>query len=161
MNEEDQRKDIEKRAVLISVAVMLYIIAIATVIIGSVIGQHMHNEDIGAQIGVIGMFVLAAVATGLIVYANISVPKKIEHDDSASDQKTTGASQNQDPRHASSGDGFSVFNSLMKLYWLIITVVYLGISFITMKWYITWLIWLIAAAVEQGIKIIHTLCKNR
>ena len=155
MNEEEQRKAVEKRAVLISIAVMLYIIAVAAVIIGSLIGGRLDKEDFGAQIGVICMFVIAAVATGLIVFANMSVPKhqSLNKDDSTS-------SPSVPPVKGNEGE-FSAFSSLMKLYWLVVTIVYLGVSFLTRAWYITWLIWLIGGAVEQGIKIIHTLCTNK
>ena len=171
MNEEEQRKAVEKRAVLVSTAVMLYIIGVAAVIIGSVIGEHLNNEDIGAEIGVITMFVLAAVATGLIVYANMTVPKRMvnrieNHTASSTNEKSNTADTQksdagQQPVNEKSDTEFTPFNSLMKLYWLVVTIVYLGVSFLTMKWYITWLIWLIAAAVEQGIKIIHAIVENK
>ena len=37
-------------------------------------------------------------------------------------------------------------NPWMKGYWLLVTALYLGISFYTMRWDITWIIWLVAAA---------------
>ena len=43
------------------------------------------------------------------------------------------------------------WTSLSKLYWMIVTIIFLGISFWTMAWHISWLIWLIASAVWQAI----------
>ena len=37
-------------------------------------------------------------------------------------------------------------NPWIKGYWLLVTALYLGISFYTMRWDITWIIWLLAAA---------------
>ena len=169
MNEEEQQKTVEKRAVLISTAVMLYIIAVVAVIIGALIGNRLNNEDVGAEIGVIIMFVIAAVATGRIVYANMSVSKQMPHNTNAPVNSTAQKqdtwqvppTSGSDGRSANGAGEFSAFSSLMKLYWLVVTIVYLGLSFLTRAWYITWLIWLIAAAVEQGIKIIHMLTTNK
>jgi hypothetical protein len=43
------------------------------------------------------------------------------------------------------------------LYWSIVTIIYLGVSFLTSAWHITWLIWLIATAIEQALKIIFEI----
>jgi heme/copper-type cytochrome/quinol oxidase subunit 2 len=40
---------------------------------------------------------------------------------------------------------------------IITVIIYLGISFITMAWYITWIIWLVFALVTQIIKLIFIL----
>ena len=37
------------------------------------------------------------------------------------------------------------------VYWLIITAVYLGISFFTMDWHITWIIWVIAGVLYPAV----------
>ena len=49
-------------------------------------------------------------------------------------------------------------NPWMKGYWLLVTALYLGISFYTMRWDITWIIWLVAAA---GGMIIYAFTKKR
>lgn len=47
-----------------------------------------------------------------------------------------------------------MFRQIMEIYWLLVTIVYFVISFSTMKWYITWIIWLIGAALDRAIRII-------
>ena len=50
-----------------------------------------------------------------------------------------------------------VLASILKIYWLLVTVIYLGLSFTTGAWAITWLIWLIASAIEQAIKLLFSI----
>ena len=46
--------------------------------------------------------------------------------------------------------------AIMSAYWSVVTCIYLCVSFLTFKWYITWLIWPIAAAVNT---IIIAICR--
>ena len=64
-----------------------------------------------------------------------------------------------DEKHSSSEN--IVLESILKIYWLIVTVIYLGLSFTTGAWAITWLIWLIASAVEIAIKLLFGLDEKK
>lgn len=46
---------------------------------------------------------------------------------------------------------FKKLRAFFKLYWMMVTIIYLGVSFDTGRWGITWLIWLIAVAVKEAI----------
>ncbi len=46
-----------------------------------------------------------------------------------------------------------------KLFWTLTTIVYLWISFTTGKWAISWLVWLIAVAVEQAATMFYYMFK--
>ena len=48
-------------------------------------------------------------------------------------------------------------NSVKNLYWVIVTIIYLSVSFSTGAWHISWLIWLIATAIEQALTIIFSI----
>ena len=50
--------------------------------------------------------------------------------------------------------GLRMFRQVMEIYWLVVTIIYFVISFSTMKWYITWVIWLIGAALDRAIRIL-------
>ena len=129
----------QKKARNMSIAVFLYIFSIAFLI--------FFAAAVGAPIiGVTGMFICIAAATGLIVYTKSLVPvdlipyvkgaKMAEYkmaDYRMPDAKT---------------DRLAAF---FKLYWMLVTIIYLGVSFWTGRWAITWLIWLIAAAVKEAI----------
>lgn len=195
-----------RRAINISVAVMMYILG-AAILIALSIFFPSH----GGEIGVILLLVFVAAATGLIIYTNLSIPQDLrpyfddEHPSypgydynptgsSSTDANSSGSTEvaKTDGSAGSSGNAENygadknansnngtgyygcgnaasrksvyknpVMASVMKLYWLIVTIIYLGISFATMAWYITWLIWLIGAAVEQAIKLIYVICSDR
>ena len=46
-----------------------------------------------------------------------------------------------------------MFKQVMEIYWLVVTVIYFAFSFLTGRWGISWLIWLIGAAVDRAIRI--------
>ena len=50
--------------------------------------------------------------------------------------------------------------SIMDVYWITVTCVYIAISFLTFAWGITWIIWPIAALVEWLINDAYTV-KNK
>ena len=50
--------------------------------------------------------------------------------------------------------------SICELVELITLIIYLVISFLTMAWHITWIIWLIDAAIESVIKLIYGMRDN-
>lgn len=47
-----------------------------------------------------------------------------------------------------------MFKQILEIYWLLVTVIYFAVSFLSGRWGITWLIWLIGVAVERAIHII-------
>jgi len=47
-----------------------------------------------------------------------------------------------------------MFRQIMEIYWLVVTIIYFALSFLTMRWGITWIIWLIGAAVDRAIRIL-------
>ena len=166
-----------KRARNFSISIMLYILAVAVLIALSIL-----FDDKGAEIGVVLLFVFAAIATGLIIFTNMSIPQelipyfkkqdfysdyvkaeRIISNDVKSDgnifteNKSEASAKNTTPLKRNTS---YVFSSIMKLYWLLVTIIYLGISFLTSRWDITWLTWLIAVAVEQAIRIIYSINKD-
>ncbi|MFA6938205.1 MAG: hypothetical protein WCQ67_08235 [Treponema sp.] len=166
-----------KRARNFSISIMLYILAVAVLIALSIL-----FDDKGAEIGVVLLFVFAAIATGLIIFTNMSIPQelipyfkkqdfysdyvkaeRIISNDVKSDgnifteNKSEASAKNTTPSKQNTS---YVFSSIMKLYWLLVTIIYLGISFLTSRWDITWLTWLIAVAVEQAIRIIYSINKD-
>ena len=134
-----------KKAQNTSIAVMLYIFGVillcALPAISNIFG--IWNEDKAGITGFILMLICVAVATGLLVYTKMSVPQDVEPFLTKKEGSEFDVSTSQG----------RYWTGLSKLYWMIVTIIYLGISFLTMSWHLTWLIWLIASAVWQAIKL--------
>ncbi len=47
-----------------------------------------------------------------------------------------------------------MFKQIMEIFWLAVTIVYFVISFTTMRWGISWIVWLIGAALDRAIRIL-------
>lgn len=153
--EEKIEKYRQEKAKNISIAVMLYILSVV-----AVIAFPCFLPVKGGVIGVLIMICMIAFATGLIIYTSMKIPQdvaeflsekeNVSKEIITKDGKKIIYKKNKDP----------VLQSLNNLYWLIVTIIYLGVSFLTGAWGITWLIWLIGTAIEQGIKMIFLL-KNQ
>jgi len=132
-----------KSAMLTAVAVMMYIVSVVPVILLSTLSNHWH----GAIIGVVIMFLLAAAATGLLIYNHMTKPKSFpaidEEDREWRDESNTQRSMRR---------------AISSALWAIIFVLYFVISFSTGAWHITWVIFIAGSAVEAIIEtILHVL----
>lgn len=130
-----------------SISVMLYIISVVFVVgfasISEVFG--IGDSEKFAIVGVICMFLCIAAATGLLIYTHMSMPQDVSQYISKGNSlisKQYGESKNA-----------RAIAAFMKLYWCIVLVIYLLVSFSSGKWYITWLIWVIASALKNAIFI--------
>lgn len=132
----------QKRAKNIAIAVMLYIIGALVLCAPPAICSvfSIGSEEKAGVIGFCLMLLFVAAATGLIVYTNMSVPQDVE----------PYLEHKKKDFNTSTPKG-RLWASISKIYWLLVTVVYLGLSFATARWEVTWLTWLIAAAAWQAI----------
>ena len=134
-----------KKAQNTSIAVMLYIFGVillcALSAISSVFG--IWEEDKARILGFILMLLCVAFATGLLIYTKMSVPQDVE----------PFLTKKAQPDFSCKEENAPFWTSFFKLYWLVVTIIYLFISFTSGQWHITWLIWLIGAAVKQAIII--------
>jgi len=124
-------------AFLVATAVMMYILSVLPVIGLSVLGF-----DSGA--GVILMFLMIAGATGIIIYHNMSKPVYQRTSDTVVEdfKEWSGTAKR---RH-------SAYKSIWAAFWSMVVALYLILSFLTGQWHITWIIFIIAAAVQNIIK---------
>lgn len=130
-----------------AIGVAMYIIGAAFLIICSSAGEASGMDDLGGVIGVTGLLVLAAIATALIIYTYMSTPKEFK------DYEET---QEREMKEMRPYDR-KVYQAISSIYWTIITAVYLLVSFMTMRWGITWLIWVIAGVLHSIITTIFQL----
>ena len=90
------------------------------------------------------MFVLVAIATGLLIYNNMTKPRDYNNHDNL-DEDFNGCKN-------SNNKSIRIRKSIESAMWAIIVVIYLLISFITFAWHITWVIFVIGAAIEKIIR---------
>ena len=138
--EEKEEKEVEvinkdnkkKRALIISSAIFLYFLALIWIIVSEV----SFNLDEGFMVG--GFFLLCGVATCMLIYQGIVLSTTITK---KKKEKTVNEKK---------------LDGVIELTAIIFTIIYLLISFFTGAWHITWIIWLVFAAVEAIIKIIFS-----
>ncbi|MEG1895512.1 MAG: permease prefix domain 1-containing protein [Oscillospiraceae bacterium] len=130
-----------------AIGVSLYILGAAVLIGFTMVGERMGAEDSYAMMGVVVLLCLAAVATGLIVYTHMSTPQEYkDFDEDAA----------RDRRLYASKDG-SLLKSIMSIYWSVVTFIYLGVSFLSGEWGISWMIWVLAGVFAEIIKTIFEM----
>lgn len=131
--EEKHRK---KSAVLMSVAVGLYIFSIIPVLIFS----SLNNEFLDI-LGVVAMFVFAGVATMLLVYNSASKPKYKGVDSTMVEEFKEWKSDNE-KKH-------SKLFSIKVAMWAMIIVIYFIFSFTFMSWSFSWIIFIVGIAISN------------
>lgn len=139
----------QKKAKNFSIAIAMYIFSIVSVLICTTIPIFSNNEDKSELMSIIGaiiMFSLIAIATGIIVYTKISIPNDVE-------QYITINRNKKNYSYNGESKTLRLLASIMKLYWMIVLIAYLVISFTTGRWGITWIIWIIAIAIKEAIYI--------
>lgn len=133
---EEGRK---RSALLTAVAVALYITCAVPVIL-------LQNTT-----GVILLFVFVAIATGLLIYNGVTREKYVKADDTMVEEFKAWKQNSRQKDQAA--------NAVIGSLWLIAVCVYMLVSFATGAWHLTWIIFLITAAVASIIKGIFMLKK--
>lgn len=130
-----------------AIGVAMYIIGVVFLIGLGGLGEFLGNEDFYGIIGLLILLLISAVATGIIVYSNMSTPPEYKDYNEKINEKTS---------LETSKEG-KLLKNILSIYWTLATFIYLTISFLTMRWDITWLIWILAAVFEQIIKTIFEM----
>ena len=130
---EEQKPDVVK-AVLISISVFLYFIAIVSIIISE---EYLHlNDGVCAAI----FLTLCGLATGLIIFTCMTRPSKC-------DRKKIKEEKEKNPLLA----------GIISIVSIITLIIYLLVSFATMAWYLTWIIWIIYSLIVRIIQLLFYL----
>ena len=135
---EIYKKAQHKSALLTATAVMLYILSPLPVLILSSVPL---------------MFVMVAVATGLLVYNNMTKPKYLKESDSMVEEFREWQSDMQEHKQMRS--------AISSALWSIIVVLYFVISFTTHAWHITWVIFIAGVAIESLISLFFAMRNKR
>lgn len=136
---EENEKQRQRSALLTAIAIGFYIMSPVPVIM-------IQNE-----IGVVLLFVFIAVATGILVFNGITKSKGQPVPD-------TMVEEFKEWRERNNGKN-QLQKSVLSAIWAVGVVIYFLISFSTGAWYITWVIFLIIAAVEGIVKALFDMSK--
>lgn len=139
-----QARPDHRRALVRTAAVMLFILSAVPPI---VFGELFGNSTIGEVIGPVGMFMMIALGVGMLVYDKWAHPKQpqpvpgsvVKDFQQWQQQKTV-------KKHY-----LAAFNGA---FWPLVLAFYFIISFGTGRWYITWVIFLIAPAVCVAVNVL-------
>lgn len=135
----EQQKQRKKTALVVAVAVMLYVLSLVSVIVG----EEVFRFPSGLSISL--MFIIAGCATGLLIYHFMSQPKYVKEDDTIVEEfKEWKASSNQNNR---------LRIAITSTFWPLLVAAYFVISFAFGNWYISWVIFIIGAAIDRIIKV--------
>lgn len=131
------RQELRNYALMVSVAVAMYILSAFTIPLFTI----LFNAP---MIGIMVFFLIIAFATGMIIYANMMKPKYTKSEDSVVEEFKEWS--NKTNRQASAWKSFS------SGYWSLVVALYLAVSFIYGIWGFSWIIFIIAGAIENIIK---------
>ena len=140
-NDEQAKK---RSAAFVSVAIMLYIISVIPVIILSQFDYEI--------IGVVFMFLCIAAATGLLIYNGMTKPSYKRKDETIVEEFREWKNTNQDRIKAR--------KTITSTMWSMIVVAYLIVSFLTMRWDVTWILFPIGIVLSNIIKAIFDLTSH-
>lgn len=135
----DAEKREQKWAICLAVSVMLYIASIIPPII-------LSNSRLVDTLAPALMFAMIAIATCILLYGKYMFKKGGKSDTEAS-TSSAGTPTGKNP----------LFASLNGLLWAIILVIYFVVSFATMSWHITWLVFPIGGALSGVLKAIFDI----
>ena len=127
----------KKRATFISVSILLYFIAVIWIIVA----EETFNLDDGLMVGV--FLLICGIATVLLIYQGITLYNVTARDESKKVEKKDKKLEN-----------------IISLTATVFCFIYLLVSFLTMAWHLTWLIWILFAVVKQIIVTIYEMKKG-
>lgn len=135
----------KRSAAITAIAVMMYILSVVPVIVLS----SVLPESFGGTLGVVVMFVMIAAATGLLIYNHSTKPKKQPAPDTVVSDFKQWQTQTDSKKQ--------LMKAIRSAYWPLVLALYFLLSFATGKWHVTWIIFLIAPAVDSIIRAVVTL----
>jgi len=141
-NSHYSTEDRKKSALLTAIAVGLYILSpVAVILFDSVL--HLYNA------GPIMMFVLVAVATGLLIYNGMTRPKYVKEDETIVEEFKQWKSDTSEKKR--------LIRSISAVLWPLIVVLYLAFSFYFGAWAFSWIIFIIGIFIEGVIKLVFEI----
>ena len=133
---DDDGKDKKRNAIIVSVSIFLYFLAIIWI----ALAESMYIKE---EITVAGFLFISGIATIMLIYNSLLSEKNYK--ETIEFTKKTNKKENK------------LKKSIIDALGIIFCIVYLAVSFITMAWHITWIIWLIYAFVIKIVDLLFML----
>jgi len=127
-------------------------IAIGLYIVGVVFAVAIDEFTPFSNLGPIMMLLIAAIATSILVYIGAAYPKYKRNDDTVVEEFKEW-NNNQKKKK-------SVQNSVNTIIWMIVLILYFVISFTTMAWHITWVLFLVGGCAQAIVNLLFQLNDN-
>lgn len=124
-----------KKALYTTIAVMLYILSVVVIIFFSVVLRS-------PVVGVCVFFLVIAVATGMLIYIEMTKP-------------TGDVVSKKEKKVLTKED--KLYKQITSILALLVLAIYLIVSILTMAWSITWILWIVYALLVEIIKLVFSL----
>lgn len=141
-NEQLENERRKKNALIVSISIGLYLLAIVSVIVTS----ELELPDF---VSISSFFLFVGIATCLLTYHFMSQPKYTKIDDTIVEEFKewkSSRSTNKDLK-----------KTVQSCLWLCITAIYFIINFAFMAWAYSWIIFLVGAAISSIIDLVFKL----
>ncbi len=142
-------EDLKKSAWIKTVAVGLYILAGVVFIIGMFLSSILWDEAMFIFLAAAGL--ICIVPTCMLVY-NAQI--RPQYQKNANTVVEDFKEWNQDTKRTKATRG-----AISSIIWTVCLVVYFVVSFATFAWYITWVIFLVAACAEAVVSLLFAMRK--
>ena len=123
----------QKSALLTAIAVMMYILSVLPVLL-------LHET-----IGIVIMLTIVAIATGLLIYNNMTKPRNYKDSETIVEEFMEWQTETHERKQ--------MRGAISTALWSLILVIYFIVSFWTFLWHITWVIFIIGGLIESLINI--------
>lgn len=144
-NYKQMTEERKKSALIISVSIGLYIMSVVILILCSEVFK------INDEIAVCVMLTMDAVATCLIIYNAVSRPKYIKSDNTIVEEFKEWKSASNTEKQ--------LIRTIKSIMWLVIVALYFLLSFTLQIWYLSWVIFIIGAAIDRIITLTFQIRK--
>lgn len=143
---EENRK---KRAVTTAIAVGLYIFAGVVFFAFVLFGDIMRtNYDLSLLRLIIAVFI-CIIPTCMLVYVANMYPSYVKKDETMAEIYRGRISSDKREKE--------IFGAISAIIWTLVVVAYFVISFTTMAWHISWVIFLIGGCLEAVVKLVMSI----
>lgn len=127
-----------------AISVAMYIISPVFVIFFETLGHLSGYFELFESLGLLFFFLFIGGATALLIYSSMSTPPEYkDYND-----------QSKEIQRLYTGQHGRMSKLILSVYWLLVTLAYLTISFWTSRWDITWIIWVLSGVLHEIVKTI-------
>lgn len=149
LSEADKRK----KALLTSIAVGMYIFAGVAFFICVMIGESGQGFGIGGLdwdlMGIVVAGIICIAPTCMLIYAANMYPDYRKKEENLVEEYKES--------HYLSDKNKAVKNAISTIIWMLVLVLYFVISFTTMKWYITWVLFLVGGCAQAVLELVFSM----